>query len=601
MKTKNIFIGAFLSLITILNAQTSVPGGIVSGNWTLSGSPYLVQGSIQIPLGSTLTIAPGVRVEFQGTYKFLVQGQLIALGTSVDTITFTATNKSTGWRSIRFDNTNPSNDTSRLSYCRIKYGKATGSTPDDNGGGVYFSNFSKAVISNCKIDSCMANTNGGGIYCSNSNPRIFDNAIERDTAKYGAGGGIYTSGCDLFLYNNTVSNNVVSQSSVNSDGGGMYIGGGNVVISNNTISGNFAYNNGSGLYNYANISEVSGNIISNNSTPGSGGGMFINYGTHQIDDNLISGNTANRGGGIATYAAPSITNNIITNNAAVFSMGNEGAGGGIYLFNASPVISNNVICNNEASSSNGTGGAIHCNGSSPSITNCTMANNSAPKGGGIYCMITSNPVFRNVILWGNTASSVGPQVALDDEPSDPSFFYCDVEGASAAFDVNGNFYTGTYTSNLNSNPFFISPSGGSGIGFNGTTANWALQSSSPCVDAGDPSGTYPSTDVAGNPRVSGSFIDIGAYEYQGGISIGENLPNGVSLYPNPASQSVNLFVSGVGTADVLIYNQVGQLVKEQNVISGTSNIVIESLPNGIYSVMVRTPHKLHHRKLVVNK
>ena len=49
------------------NAQTSIPGGNVSGFWALAGSPYYIQGSIVIPNDSTLTIEPGVTVNFQGT------------------------------------------------------------------------------------------------------------------------------------------------------------------------------------------------------------------------------------------------------------------------------------------------------------------------------------------------------------------------------------------------------------------------------------------------------------------------------------------------------------------------------------------------------
>src|ERR1019366_8245901 len=49
----------FAFVCAIANSQTSIPGGIVSGTWTLAGSPYQVQGSIQVPNDSTLTIQPG--------------------------------------------------------------------------------------------------------------------------------------------------------------------------------------------------------------------------------------------------------------------------------------------------------------------------------------------------------------------------------------------------------------------------------------------------------------------------------------------------------------------------------------------------------------
>ena len=63
------------------SAQTTVPAGNVSGTWNLAGSPYLIQGDITIPNGSTLTINPGVTINFQGHYKFMVAGRILAIGT----------------------------------------------------------------------------------------------------------------------------------------------------------------------------------------------------------------------------------------------------------------------------------------------------------------------------------------------------------------------------------------------------------------------------------------------------------------------------------------------------------------------------------------
>jgi len=46
---------------TVVKAHTCV-WGIQSGHWTLSGSPYIVQGAIEVPDGETLIIDPGVTV-----------------------------------------------------------------------------------------------------------------------------------------------------------------------------------------------------------------------------------------------------------------------------------------------------------------------------------------------------------------------------------------------------------------------------------------------------------------------------------------------------------------------------------------------------------
>lgn len=122
---------------------------------------------------------------------------------------------------------------------------------------------------------------------------------------------------------------------------------------------------------------------------------------------------------------------------------------------------------------------------------------------------------------------------------------------------------------------------------------YALQEESPCIDAGTPlftigldtpyiqeeGGNYylytyegdtiplPSVDLAGNPRIVGSTIDMGAYEYQGNVEIAEypskNSLNNLMVYPNPFSQQTNITFSidKPGEVVVEIYNTQGRLIK----------------------------------------
>ena len=46
-------------------------------------------------------------------------------------------------------------------------------------------------------------------------------------------------------------------------------------------------------------------------------------------------------------------------------------------------------------------------------------------------------------------------------------------------------------------PCFLSPSGGPGIEYDGSAANWGLQSTSPCINVGTQVQNLPVTDLAG--------------------------------------------------------------------------------------------------------
>ena len=61
---KSFLLSLFLCFITAIAAQTNVSGGIYQNTtWTLSGSPYVVTGSVVVFPGKTLTIEPGVEIQ----------------------------------------------------------------------------------------------------------------------------------------------------------------------------------------------------------------------------------------------------------------------------------------------------------------------------------------------------------------------------------------------------------------------------------------------------------------------------------------------------------------------------------------------------------
>ncbi len=436
---------------------TYVRGGNVSGTWAKSEAPYVIGGDIIVPGGNSLTIEAGAEVLFLGHYKFVVIGQLLAQGSSADSIVFTANNKDSGWHGLRFINS----ANSSLSFCRIKYGKADGPTVQDScGGGIYCLN-SPVQLHNCGIDHNVAGKNGGGIYADNSNLTLNNCAINHNQAgqKGGGlcstnslisatvlsinrneaedGGGIYTEGdlCPTVtegsielnmalnagggVYCNSPGGIIMHQGSINENrsvamGGGIYLEPFcSFTLNDVPVEGNKGGSKGGGLYfNGTSFPQLNNILIANNSA-GSGGGIYFNNFNNPgfaFNNILVTNNNAMNGGGLYYNASfgPALTGIEVTDNSAI---GETAYGGGIY-FNQSGANLNGVDLrfNKAFSYEVASGGAVYCRSSSnPSFSNCIINNNTAvgkaySGGGAVTCDIGSNPSFHKTLICGNTAS-----------------------------------------------------------------------------------------------------------------------------------------------------------------------------------------------------
>lgn len=146
------------------------------------------------------------------------------------------------------------------------------------------------------------------------------------------------------------------------------------------------------------------------------------------------------------------------------------------------------------------------------ISNMTITNNTSVPAGGVIKIINSgnNIHFYNCLIYGNSPNQIWFEV--NPTPTQPNHAYfnnCLIQGGQNAIRFEGTLgnYSHWGTGNLNTNPLF---SGNPELPY-------TLSANSPCINAGlsnIPNLSLPDTDLEGNPRITGQYIDIGAYEYQ---------------------------------------------------------------------------------------
>lgn len=224
-------------------AETIIPAGDVYGIWTQAGSPYQVTGAIRVPEDSVLTIEPGVTVIFMGNYPLVVEGRLNAVGTSADSIIFTATSSLVGWGGVRCINAHV---LTRIEYCRFELGLAQGSFPDNCGGALYLYGTIQAV-NHCSFVNNRADYNGGAVYLWGAAPEFNYNLFTKNIAQNGQGHAVY-----MGQYSGLVLNHLTIAGNGSGSGYSLYVATNfNLVMRNSILwdTYRFSFVNGDLDYN----------------------------------------------------------------------------------------------------------------------------------------------------------------------------------------------------------------------------------------------------------------------------------------------------------------------------------------------------------------
>lgn len=258
------FPAAFLPTpIYIANATDM--GGVISEDvtWTQADSPYIITSDVTVKEKATLTIQPGVEVNFNADYSLTVNGSLYAEGIDSSKIVFTSNKPEPNpgdWNTLKFVGAN--GESFVLRHCIIEF--ATN--------GVTIESKQRAVIENSELTN---NLHSGIHVFGQSNFLASGNVIKfNENGITGSGdisSGIVISSNSI-LYNNKygvylktegtiahprapLSNIIISNNNVSFNEYGIHLFGQSTYysefgsyISNITVSSNTVYFNDYGIY-----------------------------------------------------------------------------------------------------------------------------------------------------------------------------------------------------------------------------------------------------------------------------------------------------------------------------------------------------------------
>lgn len=581
-------------------ASTVISSGSISGVWTLSGSPYLVQVPTTVHSGSSLTIEPGVVVKFSPEAKIDVEGTLIAKGNAANKIVFQAVD-TTGWGN---------DNTTNGGWGGIHYKSLTTGVPDSSA-------FEHCIVQDCKY--------GFSFVASYYSPFFSERKIKIKNCDFHhntAGLGLYGSGAIISLYNytagdtSTMENCIVYQNSSIS----AIVDNINMYSSYSIYKQNHFYENtwGSTLHSSASKCSIDGNEFDYNYIMYDGAPLKVE-GELSITNNKIHHNRFDKYGAIhCNDGVVNIDNNIISNNrqSDTTNCGALYCTSGIYLStfdtaNTYYLVRNNIIANNQAQSG---GSALSIANTKAYIVNNTIVNNNA-SGRHRTISITAIPgaeaadvyIKNNIITSPFWTASVGTldsanQITIHNARR----VYFDYNYIVAPYSrVIYAYYPYTIWGDTSHNivgtqPDFVNPTLNDFYLTDATVADFSLKESSQCIDVGDTSNANcTEIDYLGGTRINNALIDLGAIEFKkvNGLISNGNTKQNFSVYPNPAKNALHVFVEHEGTLNIIDVS--GKTCKTQEIINKTQEIPIADLPSGLYILKFTYNSKIDYCRLII--
>jgi cysteine-rich repeat protein len=307
-------------------------------------------------------------------------------------------------------------------------------------------------------------TEAGGLRAEHSTLDATELVVEQNEA-YTFAGGAQFRWSDVSLVGVTVRDNLGDEAA-----GGLHLVHSDVSIAGGEVRGNHA---GPSDYTFVYEERGGGILVADMA--------YLSFRDGQVVDNTVGG----RGGGIV------VEDDALVELIRVRVDSNDAVVGGAFMLDTfgGITLTNCVVWDNHSQHDGSVLFAV-------SEISHFLVNASTVAGNRMDC---TDPAFYGAIiketgelrlvssiLYGNEGALFGPYTAVT------SCDYSDVQDATAVAAGAGN---------INADPVFVDLGAG----------DLHLQPGSPCIDTGDPAGTWP-TDLEGNPRQG--TADMGAFEHQ---------------------------------------------------------------------------------------
>ncbi|MHC4741825.1 MAG: right-handed parallel beta-helix repeat-containing protein [Planctomycetota bacterium] len=362
------------------------------------------------------------------------------------------------------------------------------------------------------FDSCIFRSNfaayGGAVVNTSSDSTFVDCQFTDNVASLD--GGATDDTHNLATYNTCI---FLRNSA--GDGGAMrMLNGAHAVLVNCIFSGNAAYQHGGAIQIYRSTPIITNCLFTLNTafplhpTGKAWGGAIDNYhqGAPKISGCDFIGNSSKLGGAINNW----FNANLTVRNCR-FAGNSAHDEGGAVRSDGLATITNSVLAGNVALKGAGVFGSER---DDHSVTNCLFyANVAREDGGGLYYVAVAPGLnLKNCILWDN----IPQQIYASDSP--PVITHSDIQ---AGYPGQGNidadpcfadpgYWDPNETPEDPNDDFWVdgdyhlkSQAGR----YNPNTAAWVIdQTTSPCIDAGNPAGP-----IGHEPFPNGGIINMGAY------------------------------------------------------------------------------------------